>query len=90
TAWSKIRREKEIDPKTYAQAQLGLGTAYAESGKPDQAIKTWSSISHDDDPKTYADAQLNLGNTYDDLGKLDEAIKTWSSISHDDDPETYA
>ena len=87
---SKIRRE-EVDPETYAQAQLNLGVAYAKSGKREQAIKTWSNISHDDDPQAYADAQFNLGVTYHTQGEQAQAIKAWSNIHREEaDPETYA
>ena len=88
-ALSSIRRE-EVDPETYAWAQLGLGLIYRDQDKPDQAIKTWSNIRRSDNPKTYTQAQLNLGVAYAESGELEQAIKTWSSISHDDDPKTYA
>ena len=89
-ALSSIRRDD--DPETYAWAQLILGAAYAESGKPEQAITTWSKITREKeiDPKIYAQAQLNLGTAYAESGELEQAITTWSRISHDDDPETYA
>ena len=88
-ALSSVHRE-ESDPKTYAWAQLGLGAAYKDQDNRDQAITTWSNISHKDNRNAYAWAQLGLGAAYEDQGKLDQAITTWSNISHDDDPETYA
>ena len=88
-ALSSIRRE-EADPETYAQAQLGLGVAYAESGEREQAIKTWSKVRHGDDPRAYAQAQCNLGTTYKNQDRLGEAITALSSINHEDDRKTYA
>ena len=87
--WSKITRE-EADSEIYARALLGLGAAYAESGKLDQAIKILSNISHDNDPETYAWAQLGLGAAYNASGKLDEAITAWSKITREEaDSKTY-
>ena len=86
----QMTAQERYDLGTYAQAQLGLGAAYYAQNKIDQAIKTWSSIPHDDDPKTYARAQFNLGLAYDDLGKSKQAIKTWSKVRHGDDPKAYA
>ena len=77
--WSNIRSE-EADPETYAQAQLGLGTAYAESGKPEQAIKTWSNINREEvDPETYVEAQLGLGEVY----SLDKETEEQSHKAYD-------
>ena len=87
---SKIRRE-EVNPKTYARAQLGLGVAYAESGKREQAITVLSKIRREEvNPKTYAQAQLGLGVAYAESGKREQAIKTWSKVRHEDDPKVYA
>ena len=88
-ALSSVHRE-ESDPKTYAWAQLGLGAAYKDQDNRDQAITTWSNISHKDNRNAYAWAQYNLGKTYKDQGKLDQAITTWSNISHKDNRNAYA
>ena len=87
-ALSSIRRE-EVDPETYADAQLNLGAAYHTQDQLDKAIKVWSNIRCDDDSKTYADAQLNLGIAYHTQDQLDDAITAWKKV-REDDPETYA
>ena len=100
-ALSSIRRE-EVDPETYADAQLNLGIAYHTQDQLDDAITAWKKV-REDDPETYAKAQLNLGaayyaqgkaqfnlgNTYKAQGKLDDAITAWKKV-REDDPETYA
>ena len=95
-ALSSIRQE-EADPETYAWAQLNLGfaykyqdNAYKYQDKLDQAIKTWSNISHDDNPKAYAWAQFNLGVAYHTQGKLEQAIKAWSNVPYGDNSGIYA
>ena len=88
-ALSSIRRE-EVNPETYAGAQLGLGVAYAESGELKQAIEAWSNIRRSDDSKIYAQAQLNLGAAYAKSGKREQAIEALSSIRREEAaPEIY-
>ena len=83
--WSSIRRE-EVDPETYARAQLILGVAYAESGELKQAIKTWSSIRREEvDPGTYAEAQFNLG----EVCSLDKETEEQSHEAYDNVREFF-
>jgi len=56
------------------------GPAYAESGKPEQAIKTWSNINREEvDPETYVEAQLGLGEVY----SLDKETEEQSHKAYD-------